>query len=145
MRVLMMIHMHCVQSTDRFWKWGWCLRYPSHVSLMACRSSWWCRADKTPTNTSCTAFWSSVNTILNRNTIISTKTEPNDIPQCCKRFKHAKSLFKRIVHINMNICWQLIYSPSGHLSFFMGTDLEKCSIALLSKQWMLCSEWVPSE
>ncbi len=25
------------------------------------------------------------------------------------------------------------------------SDLEKCSIASVSQQWMLCSEWVPSE
>ncbi len=25
------------------------------------------------------------------------------------------------------------------------SDLEKCSIASLSQQWMLCTEWVPSE
>ncbi len=29
--------------------------------------------------------------------------------------------------------------------FVSSSDLEKCSIALLSQQWMLCSEWVPSE
>ncbi len=27
----------------------------------------------------------------------------------------------------------------------MGTHLEKCVIASVSQQWMLCSEWVPSE
>ncbi len=29
--------------------------------------------------------------------------------------------------------------------FFTRTDLEKCSITLLAHQWILCSEWVPSE
>ncbi len=29
--------------------------------------------------------------------------------------------------------------------FVSSSDLEKCSIASLSQQWMLCSEWVPSE
>ncbi len=29
--------------------------------------------------------------------------------------------------------------------FFMGTDLEKCSITSLAHQWILCREWVPSE
>ncbi len=29
--------------------------------------------------------------------------------------------------------------------FFMGTDLEKLSIPSLAHQWVLCSEWVPSE
>ncbi len=29
--------------------------------------------------------------------------------------------------------------------FVSSSDLEKCSIASLSQQWILCSEWVPSE
>ncbi len=29
--------------------------------------------------------------------------------------------------------------------FDSSADLEKCSIASLAQQWMLCSEWVPSE
>ncbi len=29
--------------------------------------------------------------------------------------------------------------------FVSSSDLEKCSIASLAHQWMLCSEWVPSE
>ncbi len=29
--------------------------------------------------------------------------------------------------------------------FFDGSDLEKYSIASLAHQWILCSEWVPSE
>ncbi len=28
---------------------------------------------------------------------------------------------------------------------FIGTDLEKFSITSLAHQWILCSEWVPSE
>ncbi len=28
---------------------------------------------------------------------------------------------------------------------FLNEYLEKCSIASLAQQWMLCSEWVPSE
>ncbi len=37
-------------------------------------------------------------------------------------------------------------SPSKiRVCFFMGTDLEKCSIPSLAQQWILCSEWVPSE
>ncbi len=39
-------------------------------------------------------------------------------------------------------------SPSGHVDvdeFVSSADLEKCIIASLSQQWMLCSEWVPSE
>ncbi len=42
-----------------------------------------------------------------------------------------------------------IYLPSGHprclFVYLMGTESEKCSIASLAHQWMLCSEWVPSE
>ncbi len=41
-------------------------------------------------------------------------------------------------------------SPSGHprckwVCFFIWTDLKKCSIPSLAHQWILCSEWVPSE
>ncbi len=41
-------------------------------------------------------------------------------------------------------------SPSGHprckwVCFFIGTDLKKFSITWLAHQWILCSEWVPSE
>ncbi len=45
---------------------------------------------------------------------------------------------------------QKMYSPSGHLrcrcynSLFIGTGLEKFSITL-AHQWILYSEWVPSE
>ncbi len=43
-----------------------------------------------------------------------------------------------------------IYSSSGRpvcrwVCFFMGTDLEKFSITSLAHQWILYSEWVPSE
>ncbi len=40
-----------------------------------------------------------------------------------------------------------VYSPSRHprLGCFSSSDLEKCSTASLSQQWILCSEWVPSE
>ncbi len=31
------------------------------------------------------------------------------------------------------------------LNLFIHVDLEKCSIALLAHQWVLSSEWVPSE
>ncbi len=42
------------------------------------------------------------------------------------------------------------YSPSGHprfrwVCFFTSTDLEKWSSTSLAHQWILCSEWVPSE
>ncbi len=43
-----------------------------------------------------------------------------------------------------------MYSPSGHprskwFYFFIRTDLEKLTITSLAHQWILCSEWVPSE
>ncbi len=43
-----------------------------------------------------------------------------------------------------------MYSPSGHqrcrwVHFFIRTDLEKFRITSLAHQWILCSEWVPSE
>ncbi len=39
-----------------------------------------------------------------------------------------------------------MYSPSIHVEvyFFIGTDLDKCSITSLAHHWILCSEWVPS-
>ncbi len=38
-----------------------------------------------------------------------------------------------------------IVHPNIAPSEFSSSDLEKCSLASLSQQWMLCSEWVPSE
>ncbi len=43
-----------------------------------------------------------------------------------------------------------MYSSSSHsrcrlVCFFIRTDLEKLSITSLAPQWILCSEWVPSE
>ncbi len=43
-----------------------------------------------------------------------------------------------------------MYLLSGHPScswvcFFMETDLENCIITSLAHQWILCSQWVPSE
>ncbi len=40
-----------------------------------------------------------------------------------------------------------MYSHSGHprCRGVSSSDLEKCSIISLAQQWMLCSEWVPSE
>ncbi len=39
-----------------------------------------------------------------------------------------------------------MYSPSIQVEvyFFIGTDLDKCSITSLAHHWILCSEWVPS-
>ncbi len=43
-----------------------------------------------------------------------------------------------------------MYFHSGHsrwrwVCLFVGTNLEKFSIASLAHQWILCGEWVPSE
>ncbi len=43
-----------------------------------------------------------------------------------------------------------MYSPTINSRYiwvclFIGTDLEKLSIASLARQWIICSEWVPSE
>ncbi len=69
------------------------------------------------------------------------------------------------VHSSTHMCWTFVLrernisaknenllkmcSPSGNqdVDEFVSSssDLEKCSIASLAQQWMLCSEWVPSE
>ncbi len=58
--------------------------------------------------------------------------------------KHLKCFWSELLkeEFTQN-CWNrpLAYE----VWFFVGIDLEKCSIASLSQQWMLCSEWVPSE
>ncbi len=38
-----------------------------------------------------------------------------------------------------------VYPICEWASFFIGTDLKECSITSLAHQWILCSEWVPSE
>ncbi len=53
----------------------------------------------------------------------------------------------------LDLCWVYllnIYSSLGHtrcrwVYFFIRTDLEKFTLTSLSHQWILCSEWVPSE
>ncbi len=61
---------------------------------------------------------------------------------------------KGIVHSEMKICWKFTHSQAiqdvdylllCRWCFFIRTDLEKFSIASLAHQWILCSEWVPSE
>ncbi len=64
-----------------------------------------------------------------------------DVPLVLFRLPH----FIGIVHQKMKM-----YSPSGYPRcrwdcFFIRTDLETFSITSLAQQWMLCSEWVPSE
>ncbi len=56
-------------------------------------------------------------------------------------------LVKGIVHPIMKVCWKCIHTQAIQDvdGFVSSSDLEKCSIPSLAHQWMLCSEWVPSE
>ncbi len=47
----------------------------------------------------------------------------------------------------MNICQKCPHPQAIQDAdeFVSSSDLEKLSIASVSQQWMLCSEWVPSE
>ncbi len=67
-------------------------------------------------------------------------------------FRHvhycSKVRSKKLSTKNKNLL--IIYSPSVHsrcrwVCFFIGTGLEKFNIASLAHQWILCSEWVPSQ
>ncbi len=56
--------------------------------------------------------------------------------------------FKGIVHPKIKIAWKCIASchPRCRLvCIFIRTDLKKLIIPSLAHQWILCSEWVPSE
>ncbi len=50
--------------------------------------------------------------------------------------ENAAQLNKNILTLDPRCRW---------VCFFIGTDLEKCCILSLAHQWILCSEWVPSE
>ncbi len=53
-----------------------------------------------------------------------------------------------IVHPKMKICFTFTHPQAIQnvdVCFFIWTDLEKFSITSLAHQWILCSEWVPSE
>ncbi len=56
-------------------------------------------------------------------------------------------LFQRNIKPKNNIFWKSTHPQvMNKMSlFFMGTDLETFSITLLAHQWILCSEWVPSD
>ncbi len=54
-------------------------------------------------------------------------------------------MFKGIVQSKMKMYSGSVHSRCKWVCFFIRTDLEKCSIASLAHQWILCSEWVPSE
>ncbi len=58
-----------------------------------------------------------------------------------------KTCLYDMVHSKMTITWkyphpQIIQDVD---EFVSSSDLEKCVSASVSHQWMLCSEWVPSE
>ncbi len=57
------------------------------------------------------------------------------------------NIFKGMDYPKTNICWKCVHPQAipevGE--FVPSSDLEKCRIASLTHQWMLCSEWVPSE
>ncbi len=59
-----------------------------------------------------------------------------------------KNILKGIVHPKNENLLQM-FSPSGHSKCkwvcFSSSDLGKCSLTSLAHQWILCSEWVPSE
>ncbi len=58
------------------------------------------------------------------------------------------TFYKIVAYKNVKRIVKKMHSPSGQprwVWFFIGADLKKCSIASLACQWMLCSEWVPSE
>ncbi len=66
-------------------------------------------------------------------------------------YTHCEVLgvFKGIVHSKMKIFWK-VCSLSGHsrcrwVCYFIGRDLDKFRITSLAHQWIICSEWVPSE
>ncbi len=55
--------------------------------------------------------------------------------------------FKGIVHPKMKLCWKCPHSQAIQDvdEFVSSSDLEKCSITSVARQWILRSEWVPSE
>ncbi len=54
---------------------------------------------------------------------------------------------KGTVHSKLKTCWKCAHPQviQDVDEFVSSSDLEKCSIASVSQQWILCSEWVPSE
>ncbi len=54
---------------------------------------------------------------------------------------------KGTVHSKLKTCWKCAHSQviQDVDEFVSSSDLEKCSITSVSQQWILCSEWVPSE
>ncbi len=62
-----------------------------------------------------------------------------------KMFLPVVSCLKGVVQPKIKICWNSLLDRPNVKEFVSSSDLEKCSIESLSQQWMLCSEWVPSE
>ncbi len=54
---------------------------------------------------------------------------------------------KEMIHPKMKLFWKCAHSQAfkNAVCFFIRTDLEKFSITWHARQWILCSEWVPSE
>ncbi len=54
---------------------------------------------------------------------------------------------KGIIHAKTKISWKCTHPQAIQDvdEFISSSDLEKCSITSLAQQWILCSEWVPSE
>ncbi len=63
------------------------------------------------------------------------------------RYSLLKELIKGIVNPKMKICWIFTHPQAIQdvEEFVSSSDLERCSIPSLAHQWILCSEWVPSE
>ncbi len=57
------------------------------------------------------------------------------------------SFLKGIIQQKIQMCWKCVHPQviQDVDEFVSSSGLEKCSIASVSQQWMLCSEWVPSE
>ncbi len=64
----------------------------------------------------------------------------------CSSFPRKTATIKGIVHPKMKIGLKYPHPQVQEIDEFVSSsDLEKCSIPSLAHQWILCSEWVPSE
>ncbi len=63
-----------------------------------------------------------------------------------QRTKQQNKYNKKIINLKMNICWKWTHTQAIQDEFvlFMGRGLETVCITLVA-QWILCTEWVPSE
>ncbi len=62
-------------------------------------------------------------------------------------YRAVVAIFKAIVHLKMNSFWKCAHPRAIQYidEFVSSSDLEKFCISSFDHQWMLCSEWVPSE